>query len=435
MTDMAANTLSRAPCKSVKDARTARRYAAERRFRYFGLAAIGVALMALVLLLTSVVSTGLGAFWRTEVVLPIDLAVETLKIESAEDFEGLQKANFGDILKKSVRALFPEVKKRKARKALAAMVSPGATFLLRDRVLADPSLIGSVREIRLPLADDLNMLAKGWIDRDAPTGQRRVKDQQIEWFDALAADGRISTVFNRDFFRLGDSSYPATAGIRGAVVGSFLTLLVTLSLAFPVGVAAALYLEEFAPTNRWTDLVEVNINNLAAVPSIVFGLLGLAIFLNVFGMPRSAPLVGGVVLALMTLPTIIIASRAALKAVPPSIREAALGVGASKMQAVFHHVLPLAMPGILTGTIIGLAQALGETAPLLMIGMVAFIVDIPGGVADPAAVLPVQIFLWADSPERGFVEKTAAAIMVLLAFLILMNLLAVILRRRFERRW
>ena len=280
MTDMAANTLSRAPCKSVKDARTARRYAAERRFRYFGLAAIGVALMALGLLLTSVVSTGLGAFWRTEVVLPIDLAVETLKIESAEDFEGLQKANFGDILKKSVRALFPEVKKRKARKALAAMVSPGATFLLRDRVLADPSLIGGVREIRLPLADDFNMLAKGWIDRDAPTGQRRVKDQQIEWFDALAADGRISTVFNRDFFRLGDSSYPATAGIRGAVVGSFLTLLVTLSLAFPVGVAAALYLEEFAPTNRWTDLVEVNINNLAAVPSIVFGLLGLAIFLK-----------------------------------------------------------------------------------------------------------------------------------------------------------
>ncbi|MGD8583527.1 MAG: phosphate ABC transporter permease PstA, partial [Gammaproteobacteria bacterium] len=262
-----------------------------------------------------------------------------------------------------------------------------------------------------------------------------IKDHQIAWVDKLDEQGRIEKRFNKIFFTAGDSREPELAGIWGAATGSFYTLLVTLLLAFPLGVATAVYLEEFAPQNKWTDLIEVNINNLAAVPSIVFGLLGLAVFINFFGMPRSAPLVGGLVLTLMTLPTIIIASRAALKSVPPSIREAALGVGASKMQMVFHHVLPLAMPGMLTGTIIGMAQALGESAPLLMIGMVAFIVDIPGGVTDPSTVLPVQIYLWADSPERAFVERTSAAIMVLLAFLITMNALAVMLRRKFERRW
>ncbi len=237
------------------------------------------------------------------------------------------------------------------------------------------------------------------------------------------------------FFTAGDSREPELAGIRGAVVGSFYTLVITLILSFPIGVAAAVYLEEFAPRNRWTDLIEVNINNLAAVPSIVFGLLGLAMFLNFFGLPRSAPLVGGLVLTLMTLPTIIIASRAALLSVPPSIREAALGVGASKMQVVAHHVLPLALPGMLTGTIIGMARALGESAPLLMIGMVAFIVDVPGGFTDPSTVLPVQIYLWVDSPERAFVERTSAAVMILLGFLIVMNATAVILRKKFERRW
>ena len=268
-----------------------------------------------------------------------------------------------------------------------------------------------------------------------PEAERRLKDSSVTWVGALADSGTVEKKFNTVFFTAGDSREPEQAGIGGAVAGSFFTLLVTLALSFPIGVAAALYLEEFAPKNRWTDLIEVNINNLAAVPSIVFGLLGLAVFINFFGLPRSAPLVGGLVLTLMTLPTIIIASRAALKSVPPSIREAALGVGASKMQTMFHHVLPLAMPGMLTGTIIGMAQALGETAPLLMIGMVAFIVDIPGGPLDPSAVLPVQIFLWADSPERAFVAKTSAAIIVLLAFLIAMNALAVVLRRRFERRW
>jgi len=264
---------------------------------------------------------------------------------------------------------------------------------------------------------------------------RRVKDSQIAWIDKLAADGRVEKRFNTNFFLSGDSRDPELAGIRGALVGSMYTLLLTLLLSFPIGVAAAVYLEEFAPRNRLTDLIEVNINNLAAVPSIVFGLLGLAVFINFFGIPRSSPLVGALVLTLLVLPTIIIASRAALKSVPPSIREAALGVGASPMQTVIYHVLPLAMPGMLTGTIIGMAHALGETAPLLMVGMVAFIVSVPGGVLDPATVLPVQIFLWADSPERAFVEKTSAAILVLLAFLILMNAVAVILRKRFERRW
>ena len=279
------------------------------------------------------------------------------------------------------------------------------------------------------------MLVKGHIDRDVPESERRVKDRTLGWVDALAAEGRLERRFNTIFFTKGASREPELAGIAGALVGSFYTLLLTLLLSFPIAVGAALYLEEFAPKNRWTDLIEVNINNLAAVPSIVFGLLGLAVFINFFGVPRSTPLIGALVLTLMTLPTIIIASRAALKSVPPSIREAALGVGASPLQTQLHHVLPLAMPGMLTGTIIGMAQALGETAPLLMIGMIAFIVDIPGGVTDPSTVLPVQIFLWADSPERGFVERTSAAIMVLLGFLILMNLTAVLLRRRFERRW
>ncbi len=270
---------------------------------------------------------------------------------------------------------------------------------------------------------------------ETPESQRRLPDREAAWVWSLEQSDQIETRFNISFFTDGNSREPEQAGIWGAVVGSFLTLVITLLLSFPIGVLAAVYLEEFAPKNRWTDLIEVNINNLAAVPSIVFGLLGLAVFLNFFELPRSAPLVGGMVLALMTLPTIIIASRAALKAVPPSIREAALGMGASKLQVMTHHVLPLAMPGILTGTIIGMAQALGETAPLLMIGMVAFVVDIPGGFTDPASVLPVQIFMWADLPERAFVAKTSAAIMVLLGFLIMMNALAVLLRKRFERRW
>ena len=360
---------------------------------------------------------------------------EIIDPAGTREAEALRFANYAAVIRQALQARFPDVTSRRDKRTLAGLVSSGAALRLQDMVMADPGIVGTSQEIWVMTSDDIDSLAKGAISRDVPEGDRRVKDQELAWYDALEGDGAVRTVFNTTFFTAGDSREPEQAGIKGAVVGSFLTLLVTLLLSFPTGVLAAVYLEEFAPKNKWTDLIEVNINNLAAVPSIVFGLLGLAVFLSFFGLPRSAPLVGGMVLALMTLPTIIIASRAALKAVPPSVREAALGVGASQMQTVTHHVLPLAMPGILTGTIIGMAQALGETAPLLMIGMVAFIVDVPGGLTDPATVLPVQIYLWADSPERAFVAKTSAAIMVLLAFLVTMNALAVLLRKRFERRW
>ena len=415
--------------------RRAKRRAAERRFRAYGIAAVTVAVAALGALFASIVGNGYTAFQQTYIELEVTYDPETLGIGEARDAAALSGANYPGVVKKAMRDMFPEVTGRKAKRTLYGIVSSGASFILRERALADPGLVGETRRVWVPADDDVDMLVKGHIDRDAPEAERRVKDDQIAWIERLERAGRIGKRFNTAFFTAGDSREPELAGILGAAVGSFLTLLVTLALSFPIGVAAAVYLEEFAPTNRWTDLIEVNINNLAAVPSIIFGLLGLAVFIGFFGLPRSAPLVGGLVLTLMTLPTIIIASRAALKSVPPSIREAALGMGASKMQTITHHVLPLAMPGMLTGTIIGMAQALGESAPLLMIGMVAFIVDVPGGPLDPATVLPVQIFLWADSPERAFVERTSAAIMVLLAFLIAMNALAVVLRRRFERRW
>lgn len=412
----------------------ARRHRQERRFQMIGRLAILVGLAFLVIMFISIVGTGYPAFWQTYVKLPIFFDPEVIDPEGTRERQTLSSANYAALVRSSMQSLFPNVSGRRDVRALNGLISPGATFELRRMVLADPSIIGTRQELWVPANDDYDMLRKGNIDRDAQEADRRLTDQEIAWFDQLVADGRVESRFNTTFFTAGDSREPELAGIGGAAMGSALMLMVTLSLSFPLGVATAVYLEEFAPSNRWTDLIEVNINNLAAVPSIVFGLLGLAVFINFFGLPRSAPLVGGLVLALMTLPTIIIAGRAALKSVPPSIREAALGVGASKMQMIVHHVLPLAMPGMLTGTIIGMAQALGETAPLLMIGMVAFIVDIPDGIFDAATALPVQIFLWADSPERAFVERTSAAIMVLLAFLMLMNGLAIILRRRFERR-
>jgi len=406
-----------------------RRYRSERRFRFYGLSAIFVSLLFLSLLFFSIVGKGYSAFQQTFVKLDIffDPAILHQDALASADYQGL--------IKQSLRKMFPDVTGRQDRRMLYGLISSGASFQLRDIVLEHPDVIGETRALWVSADDDMDMLIKGHFDRNVPEGERRLKDKQLAWIDKLSAEDRIEKRFNKIFFTAGDSREPELAGIRGAVAGSFLILVVTLLLSFPIGVATAVYLEEFAPKNRWSDLIEVNINNLAAVPSIVFGLLGLAVFLNFFGLPRSAPLVGGLVLTLMTLPTIIIAGRSALKSVPPSIREAALGVGASKLQMVTHHVLPLALPGILTGTIIGMARALGETAPLLMIGMVAFIVEIPGGFTDPATALPVQIFLWADSPERAFVERTSAAIMVLLAFLIAMNAAAVILRRRFERRW
>lgn len=407
----------------------AKRYKKERRFRRYGLAAIIMSLSFLSVLFISIIANGYTAFQQTAIELEIFLDPQEI------DKENLAAANYLGMVRTSLKKTFPDVKSRKDKRKLYGIVSTGASFLLQDFVARNRHEIGNTIKIWVPADDDVDMLMKGHISRDVPESERRMNDLQLSWVDHLIEQNRIKKEFNTTFFTAGDSREPELAGIWGAACGSFYTLLVTLVLSFPIGVAAAVYLEEFAPTNRWTDIIEVNINNLAAVPSIVFGLLGLAVFLNFFGLPRSAPLVGGLVLTLMTLPTIIIASRAALKSVPPSIREAALGVGASKTQMVTHHVLPLALPGMLTGTIIGMAQALGETAPLLMIGMVAFIVDIPGGFTDPSTVLPVQIFLWADSPERAFLERTSAAIMVLLAFLVTMNAVAVFLRKKFERRW
>ncbi|KKJ77147.1 phosphate ABC transporter permease [Kiloniella litopenaei] len=423
------------PHLKVDPALLKRRNAAEKRFRFYGLAAVMTAVLVLCLLLTSIVSKGYTAFQQTYILVDIRLDAETIDPKGTKRVEDLAAASYRGLLRNALREQFPGVEGRKDKRALYGIVASGAEFDVRDAVLNNPKLVGTTATIAVKSSDDVDSFYKGYIPRDVPESNRKIKDRELVWLDTLSADDRIVKQFNVDFFTHGDSREPEEAGILGAVIGSLYTLAITLALCFPIGVLTAIYLEEFAPTNKWTDLIEVNINNLAAVPSIVFGLLGLAIFLNFMGLPRSAPIVGGMVLALMTLPTIIIASRAALKAVPPSIREAALGIGASRMQTVFHHVLPLAMPGILTGTILGMAQALGETAPLLMIGMVAFIADIPGSMSDAATVLPVQIYLWADSPERGFVEKTSAAIMILLAFLVVMNAIAVILRKRFERRW
>ena len=510
--------------------RIAKRYAAERRFKALGVAAVLAAVGFLVLLLSTVVGQGLPAFTYHRVVLPIDLT----EVDPAAPDE----ASYRSIVQDGIGAAFPFAEGRTERRAIRSLVSGGNEFMLGSRVADGEFVAGQVQDADLLVDDFADLYLKGliaarsarfsaadvgsgalslsdttgdvdvtfpseaaaqrvaeeiermtgsdpltgeialtsrrpsvllyvnggtlkltalngrtatgtiFVPPSAATGDdwsvrvirqaeanRKIDDRSIAYLDYLDEQGRIENGFNTVFFTGGASREAELAGIWGAAVGSFLTLIVTLAVSFPIGVAAAIYLEEFAPKNRVTGFIEVNINNLAAVPSIVFGLLGLAVFLNWFGMPRSAPLVGGLVLALMTLPTIIIASRAAIRAVPPSIREAALGVGASKVQSVFHHVLPLAMPGILTGSIIGMAQALGETAPLLMIGMVAFIVDIPSGFTDAATVLPVQIYMWADFPEAGFRQKTSAAIMVLLGFLVLMNALAVLLRRRFERRW
>lgn len=424
--------------KTTKKVRASlgKRYAAEKRFRAYGVFAIAASIGFLVILLVSIISKGLPAFTQTYVKLDVTLDADILGVGDDPDSREIRGANFGGLIKQTMRDRFPDVSSRGDKRALYQLISTGAEYELADRVVANPSLIGQNISLWVPADDELGAIIKSDADLDNPDSiVTRMDDKQIGWAKELKQAGELDVRFNTTFFKNGDSREPELAGIRAALIGSAFTLLVTFALSFPIAVAAAIYLEEFAPQNRWTDIVEVNINNLAAVPSIVFGLLGLAVFINFFHLPRSAPVVGGIVLSLMTLPTIIISSRASLKAVPPSIREAARGLGASDLQVVMHHVLPLAMPGILTGTIIGLAQALGETAPLLMIGMVAFIVDIPASVTDAATVLPVQVFLWADSPERAFVEKTSAAIMVLLLFLVCMNALAVMLRKRFERRW
>lgn len=612
MTDLADDKLQQFTSVHTSEearARLAKRYRTESYFKWIGRAAIGVSVGFLLLLLSSVVGQGLPAFTFNFVSLPFNLTAQNLGTDGS-DYDALKQADYDGIIRDAIRGAFPEVTSRKGKRALGGILSSGSSVYLRQQILDDPSIIGSNKQVEVPISDFADLYLKGQISgstytdgkanlkienqgkeyrliADSPifadalasaktqlgvqvaslrnqqagalrskaklegeiialqerlpnttdaavkerlektltktekdlaillkridalekqavalderiankglgenlTGEmpsnllyvgdsvlkltsvtpntamavaylpldetvteaasgtwrlrtldvvednRKFSDQEIVWTDQLAERGYVRNGFNSIFFTRGASREPEMAGVLGAVIGSALTLIVTLALSFPLGVAAAIYLEEFAPKNRWTTIIEVNINNLAAVPSIVFGLLGLAVFLNYFELDRSAPYVGGMVLALMTLPTIIIASRAALRAVPPSIREAALGIGASRLQTVTHHVLPLAMPGILTGTIIGMAQALGETAPLLMIGMVAFVVDVPAAFSDPATVLPVQIFMWADFPEPAFQQRTSAAIMVLLAFLIAMNAIAVVLRKRFERRW
>ena len=416
------------------DAQRRKRHRAEKRFRLYGLLAVGFALLSLAVLFSSIALRGTGAFFRSVARLEIEFDPALVDPSGERTPESLGAGDYSALVKRRLSELFPDVTGRKDKRRLYRLMSNGAAYDLREMTLADPSLVGTSATVSLPLSDDADLYAKGHVSRETPEEDRRLRDQELDWLDALTEDGAVHTVFNWNFLLSGDSREPELAGIGGALVGSILTLLVTLMLCFPLGVATAIYLEEFAPKSRWTDLVEVNINNLAAVPSVIFGLLGLAIFLGFMGLPRSAPLVGGLVLAIRTLPIIIIASRASLAAVPPSILEAAMAIGASPLQVVGHHVLPHAMPGILTGTIIGMAQALGETAPLLMIGMVAFVVDVPTGLDSPATVLPVQIFLWADAPERAFVEKTAGAIIVLLAFLVSMNATAVWLRQRFERR-
>lgn len=427
---------ARRTIREAMDTSLKARYAAERRFQAYGIIAISLGLIFLSLLFYSIISRGYTAFEQTIIDLPVTLSSEAFSRDGNVSEDSIQKANYSKLVREAiVKTVGADMSNRGEVRKVLELISREASNQVRNYVLENPDHIGTTRVIPVLARGDVDSLMKGQINRDLPEKRRQVDDQQLAWVDKLIEDGRLEKRFNTFLFTEGPSSRAESSGIAVAVMGSAFMMGVVLFLALPIGVAASIYLEEFAPKNRWTDLIEVNINNLAAVPSIVFGILGLAVFINYAGLPRSSAIVGGLVLTLMTLPTIIIATRAALRAVPPSIREAALGVGASKNQAVFHHVLPLAAPGVMTGTIIGLAQALGETAPLLMIGMVAFVNDFPTSPWSPATAVPVQIFLWANSAERAFVERTSAAIIILLVFLILMNALAVLLRKRFERRW
>ena len=407
------------------------RNAAERRFQLYGRIAIAVALGFLLLLLGRIVQQGWSTF--VDYRLTAQVYVDPARIDPAD----LGGANYdlmiAEQLLKRIGVADDEFGARSD--AMKALLSGDLGFQVLDRVKADPSVIGKTLTLSAPLKADAGLYFKGQITRATPEDERPLTSEQLDGLDRLNAGGLVKSEFNTTFLTRSDSTEPEQAGVLGAVVGSALMLLLTAALAIPIGVLAATYLEEFAPKNRWTDMVEVNINNLAAVPSIVYGLLGLAVFINWMNVPRSSPLVGGLVLALMSLPTVIIATRSALRAVPPSIREAALALGASRTQTVFHHVLPLALPGVMTGAILSLAHALGETAPLLMVGMVSFVPGVPDALTSASTVLPVQIFIWENASERAFQERTAAAIMVLLAFMIIMNLAAVLLRRRFERRW
>ena len=425
----------------------AKRKRAEWRFRAYGVSAILFGLACLLILFSDIIGKGHGAFLQTQIYLEVTFDSQRLNIDDPTSDAQVRRANYDNVIAQALSVQLETDNKATANKAgspitlsaiekrqLLNLISSGAVYTIRQSLSDNPRLLNQTVGLWLIADDDVDNYVKN-IGHDGKGFSSRLNNQQQEWVNNWIAKDQVRQVFNATFFTSGDSREPEQAGIRSALVGSLYMLLVTIGLTFPIGIAAAVYLEEYAAKNRVTDFIEVNINNLAAVPSIIFGLLGLAIFIGFFDMPRSVPLMGGLVLTLMTLPTIIISSRAAIKAVPPSIRDAAYGLGASKMQVVLHHVIPLAMPGMLTGAIIGFALALGETAPLLMIGMVAFIVDVPNGLMDPSSALPVQIFLWADSPERAFIERSSAAIMVLLIFLITMNGLAVWLRHRLGRSY
>lgn len=407
------------PTKRMKQ-----RKRAETRFRMYGLFAIILSCAFLAIILSSVVSKGHTAFWQSNIALDVKIP---------EDADS--KTRYRKIIRNALKSAFPEASSRRDRQMLYSLISKGASFQLAELVEEHPEYKGTTQNVSFVASSIVDMWVKGNITADIPEDNRKLKDKQIAWLMTLKAEGKLVQKFNHWFFTQGDSREPEIAGMWGSIKGSFFTIIICMLLAFPLAVLTAVYLEEFAPQNKITDLIEININNLAAVPSIVFGLLALAIFLNWFGLPRSSSIAGGLTLALMVLPTIVITTRNAIKAVPPSIKNGAMALGASPMQVCVHHTIPLAMPGIMTGTILSVARALGETAPLLMIGMVAFIADIPQSFTDAATVMPVQIYLWTDSPELGFIEKTSAAIMVLLAFLMSANGLAVYLRKKFERRW
>lgn len=417
-----------------KEKRLKKRYNAEKRFRLYGLTSVMMAIFFVIFLINVIFSKGSSAFLKTTIDLEVNFNLETLDLDDNPTQKNLEDAEYYDLAIDSILNVY-SVTGLKEEKALINLFSPDYEYEIRNFLIKNPDFINKKTILKLTASDDIDQLHKGNYPRHLPEDRRRINNFQLKIYDSLLEQNKIDKIFNAYLFKKGDSRNPELAGIGGALVGSFFTIVITLLLSFPIAIFASIYLEEFAPKNKITDFIEININNLAAVPSIVFGLLGLGILLGTFHLPRSTPLVAGITLALMTLPRIIIPCRASLKAVPPSIREGALAIGASKVQSVMHHVVPLAIPGTLSGTIIGLAQALGETAPLILIGMVAFVVDIPSIPTDPSASLPVQIYLWSEQAERGFVEKTSATIMVLLSFLITLNFIAVYLRQKFERKW
>jgi len=412
-----------------------KRHLAESRFKTYGILGIISATVFLIVILSTIFIEGKSAFKSTYIKLDVFFDPSIIDPDGTRDIDEIRFANYRKVIKKSLKNYFPEVTEKEEMKSLTELISSSEEENLMQAVLKNNDLIGTNKKVWLKASSKIDIIHKNPEMEDLSESNRLISDKELEWFDKLTRNGDVKFSLNKIFFLKADSTEPEQAGILGSILGSFFTLVITLILSFPIAVAAGVFLEELAPKNRLTDIIEININNLAAVPSIIFGLLGLAIFLNVMHLPRSAPIVGGMVLALMTLPTIIIATRVSLKAVPPSIREAAVGLGATKFQSVIHHVLPLAIPGIATGTIIGMSRALGESAPLLLIGMVAFIVDIPSSFTDSATVLPVQIYLWKSTAARGFVELTAAGVIVLLTFLILMNALAIYVRNKFEKKW